>query len=86
MFFGAIVTNKICDENVVAGVRKFLPHRSGADVGHSDLQLEALFLYLACKGWLAIANGRVKKMEIFNGICHEGGVVLRAINVFKKKN
>ena len=41
MFFGAIVTNKICDENVVAGVRKFLPHRSGADVGHSDLRWEA---------------------------------------------
>ena len=50
MFFGAIVTNKICDENVVAGVRKFLPHRSGADVGHSDLCWEAFICVFGQQG------------------------------------
>ena len=74
MFFGAIVTNKICDENVVAGVRKFLPHRSGADVGHSDLHWEVFFLlYLACKGWLAIAKGRVKKWKFLMAFAMKGG-------------
>ena len=29
-----------------------------------------------------LPEGRVKEMEIFDGICHEGGMVSRAINFF----
>ena len=50
MFFGAIITNKICDENVVAGVGKVCPHCSGADVGHSDLRWEAFTCVFGLQG------------------------------------
>ena len=50
MFLSAIITNKICDENVVAGVGKVLPHCSGADVRHSDLRWEAFTCVFGLQG------------------------------------